>query len=48
MTRDPVCGMIVDEEKTELQSTYEGKTFYFCSSHCKATFDKAPQKYAAK
>ncbi|TMI29339.1 YHS domain-containing protein [Candidatus Bathyarchaeota archaeon] len=22
--------------------------FYFCSSHCKIEFDKAPQKFAGK
>jgi len=48
MTRDPVCGMMVDEKKTRLQSTYQGKNCYFCSSVCKTTFDKAPQKYASK
>jgi YHS domain-containing protein len=39
--------MMVDE-KTKLQSTYHGKNYYFCSSACKTTFDKAPQKYAEK
>ena len=48
MQKDPVCGMIVDEKKTKLTSTYEVKKFYFCSSSCKTTFDKAPQKYADK
>ncbi len=48
MQKDPVCGMMVDEKKTKLQSTYQGKNYYFCSSSCKTTFDKAPQKYASK
>jgi len=48
MQKDPVCGMMVDEKKTKLQSTYQGKSFYFCSSACKTTFDKSPQKYAGK
>jgi len=44
---DPVCGMMVDEKKTKLQSTYQGKNYYFCSSVCKTTFDKAPQNTQA-
>ena len=26
-------------------SVYKGKTYYFCCSSCKPTFDKDPQKY---
>jgi YHS domain-containing protein len=48
MQKDPVCGMMVDEKKTKLHSTYQGREFYFCSTACKATFDKAPQKFAGK
>ena len=48
MQKDPICGMMVDEKKSKLTSTHEGKNFYFCSSVCKTTFDKAPQKYASK
>jgi YHS domain-containing protein len=48
MQKDPVCGMMVDEKKTKLQSIYQGKNFCFCSSVCKTTFDKSPQKYAGK
>jgi len=45
MMKDPVCNMMVDEKKTKLKSEHEGKTFYFCSAGCKATFDKDPHKY---
>lgn len=45
MQKDPVCSMTVDEKKTKLVSTYEGKNFYFCSTACKASFDKDPRKY---
>ena len=48
MQKDPVCGMTVDEKKTQLTSTYEGKKFYFCSSNCKTEFDKAPKKFAGR
>jgi len=45
MSRDPACGMMVDEKKTKFTSNRGGKTIYFCSSACKASFDKNPQKY---
>jgi YHS domain-containing protein len=48
MQKDPVCGMKVDEKKTKFMSEYEGRTFYFCSSKCKDTFDKEPHKYAKR
>jgi len=44
--KDPVCGMMVDEKKTPFKSTYQAKTYYFCSSSCRDTFDKNPSKYA--
>ena len=42
--KDPVCGMTVDR-RTPHTSTYEGKTVYFCSAHCKKRFDEAPEQY---
>ena len=44
MMKDPICGMMVDE-KSQFRSEHEGKSFYFCSSGCKATFDKDPHKH---
>jgi YHS domain-containing protein len=46
MTKDPVCGMNVDENKSQYQSQYGGKKFNFCSEQCKKEFDKQPQQYA--
>jgi uncharacterized membrane protein YraQ (UPF0718 family)/YHS domain-containing protein len=43
--RDPVCGMTVDRGKTLYRSEYEGRTMYFCSAGCKASFDAAPEHY---
>lgn len=34
---DPVCGMSVDP-KTALKAERDGKTSYFCSEKCRATF----------
>jgi YHS domain-containing protein len=46
LAKDPVCGMIVDEKRQKFKSDYKGKTYYFCSSACKSTFDNDPGKYA--
>ena len=46
MQKDPICRMMVDDKAATLKSEHEGKTFYFCSSGCKATFDKDPHRYA--
>lgn len=45
MVKDPVCGMMVDEEKAAAKSEHMGQTFYFCSQGCKVAFDKDPMKY---
>jgi YHS domain-containing protein len=44
MTKDLVCGMTVNEN-TSLQTTYKGKTYYFCSPLCKTLFERDPEKY---
>jgi uncharacterized membrane protein YraQ (UPF0718 family)/YHS domain-containing protein len=46
-TKDPVCGMTVDRHAGKPTSTYEGRTYYFCSEGCKAKFDAAPERYVA-
>jgi YHS domain-containing protein/putative intracellular protease/amidase len=38
---DPICGMGVDTKAIN-SSTYNGKTYYFCSARCKSVFDEAP------
>ncbi|MBW7883018.1 MAG: YHS domain-containing protein [Caldilineaceae bacterium] len=43
--KDPVCGMMVDTETTQLKSEYKGKTYYFCAPGCKTAFDKRPEAY---
>ncbi len=48
MMKDPVCGMMVDEEKAAARSEYKGQTYYFCAPGCKAAFDKDPEKYLEK
>jgi Cu+-exporting ATPase len=46
MAIDPVCGMEVDEKTSQDRSTFNGETYYFCSSDCKEEFDAAPEDYA--
>jgi YHS domain-containing protein len=48
MAKDPVCGMDVDEKKAAGTAVHDGKTYYFCSTSCKTTFEKSPNKYAQK
>jgi YHS domain-containing protein len=48
---DPVCEMIVDVEEQRgraLTSEHAGKTYAFCSSGCKRSFDQDPTRYASK
>lgn len=45
MAIDPVCGMTVEEQKAAGTSEHRGKTYYFCSTGCKAAFDKEPERY---
>lgn len=45
MTRDPVCGMNVDEQKAAAKAEYQGTTYYFCSASCQKAFVAEPQKF---
>ena len=46
MTKDPVCGMNVDENTSQYQSQHNGKQYSFCSEQCKNKFDQHPEQYA--
>lgn len=39
--KDPICGMTVDEA-TALHVERDGKTYYFCSDHCRQRFLSTP------
>ena len=45
MTRDPVCGMEVDDRKTSFSVNYMGHTYYFCTHSCREAFTKNPDNY---
>ncbi len=45
MAKDPVCGMNVNEN-SQFKSSHAGSSYIFCSTSCKAKFDKEPDRYA--
>jgi P-type Cu+ transporter len=47
MTKDPVCGMQVDEKNAPANSVYEGAFYAFCGGSCKDKFDQDPGRYTA-
>jgi len=48
MEIDPVCGMEVNPKSAAATYEYIGKTYYFCSPGCKASFEKDPEKYLGR
>ena len=48
MSKDPVCGMMVDEKRAAATAVYQGTTYYFCAQSCKRAFEQAPEKYIGK
>ena len=45
--KDPVCGMMVDPQKSAARVEHGGKTHYFCSARCAERFEKNPEKFLA-
>lgn len=45
VTIDPVCGMEVNPESSDLYTEYEGKTYYFCAPGCKKKFEDNPENF---
>jgi len=45
MTTDPVCGLAVDEKKSEFQTQFAGKKYSFCSEECRKDFEADPGGY---
>jgi YHS domain-containing protein len=46
--RDPVCGMTVDRRAGKPTSEYGGRTWFFCSAHCKSRFDEQPEEFSSR
>ena len=47
MTKDPVCGMQVEEKEAPASSVYRNAFYGFCSEDCKDKFDLNPERYTA-
>ena len=47
MTKDPICGMTVDEASA-LRAERDGQTFYFCGDHCRQKFLSTPAQSIAE
>ncbi len=45
---DPVCGMTVDPDHAAGSVEYQGKTYYFCSTHCVHRFRENPEAFLNK
>jgi len=45
MAKDPVCGMDVNPEGTNLVAQHKGRDYYFCAQSCLDAFEKNPGKY---
>ena len=43
---DPVCGMTIDPAGAARSIEYDKTTYFFCSEHCAASFEKDPGIYA--
>jgi uncharacterized protein len=43
--KDVVCGMTVDRHAGKPTSTHRSRLYFFCSTHCKHTFDSDPGAY---
>jgi xanthine dehydrogenase accessory factor len=44
---DPVCGMTVEVAGARFTTVHDGRTYYFCSAGCHASFEADPARYAS-
>ena len=42
--KDPVCGMSVSPDSAH-HAEYQGRTWHFCSRHCRSRFEERPEHY---
>ncbi|MBA3521304.1 MAG: YHS domain-containing protein [Gemmatimonadales bacterium] len=45
--KDPVCGMTIARGEAAGQTSREGRTYYFCSTECRQSFQANPERYAS-
>src|SRR5882672_10253467 len=43
--KDPVCGMMVDPQKSAAKVEHGAMNYYFCSARCAERFEKNPEKF---
>jgi YHS domain-containing protein len=48
MTKDPVCGMDIEETQAVARSDFEGDDYWFCSKRCQEAFDRNPKAYTSR
>jgi YHS domain-containing protein len=42
---DPVCGMEVETDLTDLKVEYDGTTYWFCGKGCMLEFRDDPERF---
>ena len=45
---DPICGMQVNPDSAAGVAEYEGRRYFFCSTHCKERFEADPARYVGQ
>lgn len=48
MTKDPVCGMTLQDGAAKATEVYDGRVYQFCSHGCHAKFKANPAAYAGE
>lgn len=43
--QDPVCGMKFAKRQSAAETDYDGRTYYFCTEHCKEVFQQDPDRF---
>lgn len=43
--RDPVCGMMIDQDTAKARATHDGGEVYFCSEECRRAFERHERPY---
>ncbi len=43
--KDPVCNMEVSRMTAIDECVHQGKTYYFCATSCRESFEADPEKY---
>jgi Cu+-exporting ATPase len=48
LVKDPVCGMMVEQQSAEFKTTYGGKSYSFCCEHCLHKFRANPEQFTGE